>query len=130
MIVVDASAVVDLLLRAPGRGPALEARVRAERSLASVQLLDLEVASALRRKLHHGDLDEARAAVALGIYRELRIRMHPHRPLLARIWELRSSLSPYDAAYVALAERLGVSLLTTDERMARADGHRASIFTP
>jgi len=51
----------------------------------------------------------------------------PHRPLLSRIWELRDSVSAYDACYVALAERLGVPLLTCDARLGRSHGHHAEV---
>lgn len=46
----------------------------------------------------------------------------PHQPLIGRIWELRDDLTPYDAAYVALAEALEAPLLTADRRLARAAG--------
>jgi predicted nucleic acid-binding protein len=50
-----------------------------------------------------------------------------HRPLLARCWELRDNLSVYDASYVALAEALGASLLTGDQRLAGAAGSRCHV---
>jgi predicted nucleic acid-binding protein len=58
---------------------------------------------------------------------ELPLRRAPHRPLLARCWDLREDLAPYDAAYVALAELLGVVLLTADTRLARAPGPRCEL---
>lgn len=51
----------------------------------------------------------------------------PPRALLARCWELRQSLTIYDAAYVALAETLRADLLTGDLRLARAPGPRCRI---
>ncbi len=47
-----------------------------------------------------------------------------HAPLLECAWELRDNLAVYDASHVALAERLDVALLTTDRRLARAQGPR------
>ena len=52
---------------------------------------------------------------------------HAHRPLLPRCWELRDNVTPYDAAYVALAEALGVPLLTADARLANAPGIRCEV---
>ena len=52
---------------------------------------------------------------------------YPHAPLLCRIWDLRSNLTAYDAAYVALAEALRARLLTADTRLAEAPGHHAEI---
>ena len=55
------------------------------------------------------------------------IARYPHDPFLLRIWELRYNVTAYDAAYIALAEALGATLLTRDERLANASGHRATI---
>jgi predicted nucleic acid-binding protein len=60
---------------------------------------------------------------------ELPIVRYPATPLLERIWQLRDRLSPYDAAYVALAEALDLPLYTTDLRLARAGGHTADIVS-
>lgn len=123
MLVVDASALVDLLLR---RSPADEiAHQIAARGLElhAPELLDLEVVSALRRLVSSGDTSAARAADAIEDLRELPIERHPHGPLVPRVWDLRASLTAYDASYLALAESLrdsGAPLLTTDGRFARA----------
>ena len=67
-----------------------------------------------------GQLDERRVRLALTDLAALPIRRAPHRPLLARCWELRDNVTVYDAAYVALAELLDVVLLTADARLASA----------
>jgi len=71
-----------------------------------------------------GEVDARRAALALADLAALPLRRARHRPLLTRCWELRDNLTVYltvyDASYVALAEALGVTLLTGDERLARA----------
>jgi predicted nucleic acid-binding protein len=68
-----------------------------------------------------------RAMLAMSDLRALPLRRTPHRPLLARCWELRDNLTIYDAAYVALAEALEVLLLTGDSRLARATGPACTI---
>ena len=72
-------------------------------------------------------LDAVRGAEALDDFAHLSLVRHPHGPLLPRMWALRDSLSAYDAAYVALAEALGATLLTLDARLARAGGHSARV---
>jgi predicted nucleic acid-binding protein len=57
----------------------------------------------------------------------LPIIRYPHELLVPRMWQLQDNLSGYDATFVALSEALGVPLITTDARLARADGHAAQI---
>jgi len=76
------------------------------------------VTSVWRRTL----TDERRAAFAFADLADLPLRRAPHLPLLSRCWELRHNLTPYDAAYVALAEALDVALVTADRRLSRAAG--------
>jgi predicted nucleic acid-binding protein len=95
-------------------------RLRAPRqTLHAPHLLDLEVVSAVRRKLLRGELGYERASAAIGLLARLRVTRYPHSPLLRRAWELRDRLTVYDAAYVALAERLAVPLLTLDAGLAK-----------
>jgi predicted nucleic acid-binding protein len=89
-------------------------------TLHAPHLLDLEVVSAVRRKLQRGELRFERAFAAIGLLERLRVTRYPHSPLLRRAWELRDEVTVYDAAYVALAERLAVTLLTLDASLARA----------
>jgi predicted nucleic acid-binding protein len=74
-----------------------------------------------------GDISGLRAEQALQDYGGLVIDKHSHRDLLARIWQLRDSVTAYDAAYLALAEALDAPLLTCDTKLGRAHGHRASV---
>ncbi|MGH7522598.1 MAG: type II toxin-antitoxin system VapC family toxin [Gemmatimonadales bacterium] len=127
MIILDASAVVEMLMgsRAGGR---VTDRIQAEAAPPrSIALLDLEVANTLRRLVRLGELDAQRAGGALTDLAALALVRFPHTPFLSRIWELRDRLTAYDAAYVALAEELGAPLLTLDARLARAGGHRAQV---
>lgn len=127
MIVVDASALVDALA-AEKPNPELRERLSAGR-LHAPHLVDVEVANALRRLAAVGELSVARAADARADFAELVIVRYPHLPLLERIWELRGSLTAYDATYVALAERLDAPLVTCDARIAAAPGHHACVET-
>jgi predicted nucleic acid-binding protein len=126
VIVVDASILVSGLADDGADGDRVRARLRGER-LAAPQLIDLEVASAWRRLVASGDLDERRAQLALTDLAALRLERAPHVPLLPRCWELRANLTMYDAAYVALAELLGVPLLTGDSRLASAPDPRCQV---
>lgn len=127
MIVLDASVVMELLLRTT-RGNAANDRLRAGRfTLHAPHLLDLEVASGLRRLTAGGALDEKRGSEGLVDLAAMPIHRYPHDFMLTRVWELRGNLTAYDAAYVALAEALRAPLLTCDGRMAKASGHRARI---
>ena len=81
----------------------------------------------IRRLLRAGQLDVRRAELALTDLVELPLRRAPHRPLLARCWELRQNVTIYDAAYIALAELLDVVLLTADARLAKAPGLRCQL---
>lgn len=101
-------------------------RLAGER-LAAPELVDLEVASVWRRTARAGGLGGRRAGQALADLAGLPLARAPHQPLMSRIWELRDNLTPYDAAYVALAEALEAHLLTADRRLAQAPGTRCEI---
>jgi predicted nucleic acid-binding protein len=123
MLVVDASAVAELLLRRPAAA-AVERRLREHRfDLHAPHLLDIEVLSAVRRVVASGDASDERGSQAIADLLDLPLERYPHEPLVPRVWELRDNLSSYDAAYVALAEVIsapGAPLLTADARLARA----------
>ena len=126
MIVVDASVLAVALADDGPDGDRARARLRGDR-LAAPELADLEVASVLRRQMRGGVIDARRASLALADLAAMPLQRASHRPLLTRCWELRDNLSIYDASYVALAEALGASLLTGDQRLARATGPRCRI---
>jgi len=125
MIVVDASAIVAAI--ADRSVPNLVQKLQTERYLHAPYLIDMEVTQSLRRMARSGRLTVDRASDARVDYVNLRIRRYRHVPLLERVWELRNTLTAYDAAYVALAEILGAPLVTCDARLARAQGHEAEI---
>lgn len=126
MIVVDASVMLEVLLRTPAAAAAREA-LESGGALHCPHLLDVEVAQVLRRYVRSGELDAARAAAALGDLADFPLVRHPHALLLDRIWELRDNVTAYDAAYLALAEALDAPLVTRDARLAAAPGVRAAV---
>ena len=119
MIVVDASVLVTSLADDAEDGDLTRTRLRGE-TLAAPELIDLEVASVLRRLALGGRLPPQRAEQALSDLVQLPVRRASHRALLHRCWDLRANLTVHDACYVALAEALGVPLLTADQRLAAA----------
>ena len=127
MIVLDASALLEVLLRTSA-GKAVEDKLFIPgRTLHAPPLIDVEVAQVIRRYAANGDVDGERGRMALTDLADFPLRRYPHDFLLPRIWDLRNNLTAYDAAYVALAEALDVPLLTRDRRLATAGGHRAQI---
>lgn len=126
MIVVDASVLVVGLADDGGHGVAVRSRI-ADEGLVAPHLIDVEVLSAWRRLVSVGRILPARLERALEDLGDLRIDRVSHTGLLTRCWELRDNLTVYDAAYVALAERLDIDLLTLDGRLAAAPGPRCEI---
>lgn len=126
MLVVDASVLVVALADDGPDGDQARARLRGER-LVLPELADLEIVSVLRRQIRAGAINTRRAGLALEDLAALPARRAPHRPLLARCWELRDNLTVYDAAYVALAEAMQATLLTGDRRLSGASGPRCPI---
>jgi predicted nucleic acid-binding protein len=90
-------------------------------------LCDVEVTSALGGLLRAGRLSDRRAGEALDDYLDLPLERHSHTPLIRRMLELRGNFSAHDATYVALAEMLGASLLTSDLPFARAVGAHTTV---
>jgi predicted nucleic acid-binding protein len=127
VIVVDASALLEALLRTPAAKEAERRLFDPRQTLHAPHLLDIEVAQVIRRYAASGDIDEVRGRAALTDLSDFPIRRYPHDFLLPRIWALRNNLTAYDAAYVALAEALDAPLLTRDARLAGAAGHHARI---
>jgi predicted nucleic acid-binding protein len=122
VIVVDASGAVSALLNA---GPARQAL--GDEQIHVPHLIDAEVANALRRGVAGRRLAAEAAWRALDRWRLLGMTRYPIVGLLDRVWQLRDTVSAYDASYVALAELLSCPLLTADARLARAPGTRCPI---
>lgn len=126
MLVVDASVLAVALADDGGDGDRARARLRGE-TLAAPDLIDLEVTSVLRGRVSGGHLEGRRGDLALEDLLALPMQRVPARRLVPRCWELRDNLTVYDAAYVALAEALDSTLLTADQRLAKATGPRCQI---
>lgn len=126
MIVLDASAAVELLLNTAAGGR-IAARLAGAGTLHSPHLIDVEIAQTLRRLAARGEITMERAALALEHWAKLDIERYAHAPFLHRIWALKENFSAYDAAYVALAEVLQAPLVTGDQRLANAPETRARI---
>jgi predicted nucleic acid-binding protein len=127
VIVVDASAVIEVLLNTPAGFQMAERFFDPDETLHAPHLLDVEVAQVLRRYVRTGELDPARGLQALKDLVDFPLTRYPHDLFLLRIWELRHNVTAYDAAYIALAEALGAPLLTRDAALASAPGNRARI---
>jgi predicted nucleic acid-binding protein len=115
VIVVDTSVLAEVVSKARHTD-----QLAAHGDLHAPQVCDLELASMLGRLLRAGRIDERRLGEILADYVALPLTLHGHRPLLGRCIGLRANFSAYDAAYVALAERLGAPFFTLDGPLARA----------
>jgi predicted nucleic acid-binding protein len=122
-LVVDASAVVELLLDRPAAEAVADLFRDHRFDLHAPHLLDVEVAGALRRVVASGHAPAERGGQAIADLLDLPVERYPHDPLIPRVWALRENFSAYDAVYVALAEVITDNpgpLLTADARLARA----------
>ena len=127
MIVVDASAALEVLLRTASASAVEQKLFARGQSLHAPHLIDIEVAQVLRRYVISGQLSVERCGEALTDMAALPLTRYARDFLIPRIWELRDNLTAYDAAYVALAEALDAPLLTRDRRLASASGSHAQI---
>lgn len=126
MIVVDASLVFEYLSRGHGAEDIERRFVQEGLLLKAPELLPVELLSVLRGRQAVIDSADRTKAILEAIHL-LPVQLFPHAPLVSRIWELRHNITPYDAAYVALAEALDAPLLTRDRKLAKSKGHRARI---
>lgn len=126
MIVLDASATIEWLLQSP-TGVKIDQRIFSPLESLHPHLLDVEVTQVLRRYVRDNAVTARRGQEALEDLADVPLSRYPHDLLIPRIWELRATLTAYDAAYVALAELLDARLLTCDGKIASASGHHAIV---
>lgn len=127
MIVVDASALLEVLLRTPDAHGVEERLFNQRETLHAPHLIDVEIARVIRRYATKKEIDGKTGGAALDSLAMFPLHRYPHDLLLPRVWELRNNISAHDAVYVSLAEALGAPLLTRDRRLAATAGHRAKI---
>jgi predicted nucleic acid-binding protein len=126
--VTDASVFVDALVGVGMHGELARRYLRNIAVLEVPAIFGAEATSALRMLVLRGELSSIRASAAMEQVRTANTLQFPFEPFSRRIWELRSTLTVYDAWYVALAEWLGTELVTADQRLANADGARCPIM--
>ncbi len=119
---VDASVLVAFYAADDPRRSAVSDRLAAGNTLFAPAHLDAEVVSALRGVTRRNPALAETMPRALKHLAGFPIRRMPLAPMIDRMWQLRDTVTPYDAAYVALAERLDGDLITCDSRLARSNG--------
>ncbi len=127
MIVLDASCLLELLLRRPGKDLISKRLAGHKQELCAPSLIDVETCHVLRRYSLLGELSARHGREAIDDLTDFPLERYPQTLLLPRMWQLRNNLTAYDAAYVALAEALDAVLLTCDKKLATSGGHRAKI---
>jgi predicted nucleic acid-binding protein len=128
VIVIDASALVELLVGGTPRAAKLAVRIAHPlESLHAPHLIDLEIVSVLRGLEARKQVSPQAAAQAIADLIALDLVRYPHDTLVPRAWQLRGNLTAYGAAYIALAENLAVPLVTCDGKLAAAPGNRARV---
>lgn len=127
MIVVDASALLEVLLQTSRAQAVSERLFRRGEMLLAPHLIDVEVAQVFRRYNAAGEIDDLRCKEAFEDLADMPIVRYAHGFLLPRVWELRHSVTAYDAVYLALAEALDVPMVTRDAALASAPGHQATV---
>lgn len=119
MSVLDASLLIDVAVGLPAGRPWRTWVAHADR-LAAPDCLGVELGRYLRRHLLAGRIELREVERALTTLHALGIEMYPTAPLLSDAMALRDNVPFDDALYLALAQRLGEPLATTDRRLARA----------
>ncbi len=130
MTVVDASVLIDAFVGSEARGENARAELVDAPEFSAPAILGAEVASGLRRAVLRRELHPERANAALRRLERTGVEHFPFEPFVHRVWELRTTVTVYDAWYVALAEQLGTELVTTDARLVRAPGPRCPVRLP
>lgn len=124
---MDASVLANFLADNGQAGRVARAAVSRAGEVSLPDVADVETASVLRKRWIARSLTDERFATALAALADLPFQRYPALAMLQRAYELRATVTVYDAVYVALAESLGCPLLTADARLAKAPGPRCGI---
>jgi len=127
VIVLDASAVLEVLLHRPGGSKIQKRMFKRRETLHAPHLLDVEVAQVVRRYCISGGMTKYRGYQAMMDLADLPVTRYRHDIFLTRMWQLRDNVTAYDAVYLSLAEALSAPLITCDARLAASKGHRAAV---
>ena len=128
-VVVDASVLIAATTDAGPAGTWAEG-VLESGDLHAPELVLVEATNILRRLERAKKISSAQAEIAHQHHLQLPVALYPFEPAAERIWELRHTLTSYDAWYVALAEMLEMPLATLDARLARASGPSCRFVLP
>ena len=123
-LVIDASILVDALRPMAQGSPAIRGRLKEADSWFAPHTIDVECMGAWRALRMRGEIDDRTLRRALDGLATWPIERLASTPLITRIHELSPTITPYDGAYVAIAEALNLPLLTRDARLTRASGPR------
>lgn len=126
MLIVDTSCLFEVLVGTP-RAETIRQHLADDTDHAAQHVVDVEVLSVIRREHRRGELDSTSARQAVEDLRDWSGERFPHPGLLERAWELRATVCGWDAMYVALAEAMGATLVTTDQRLSRVGGLRCTV---
>lgn len=128
-VVVDSSVIVATLIDT-GPGGHWAEEVIDDEVLYAPELVRVEATNVLRRLELARQITTAEANGAQEDLTQLEIEQFPFEPFSDRIWELRHTVTGYDAWYVAVAEELGYPLATLDRRLTRTVGPKCKFLTP
>lgn len=127
ILVLDASLVVDFLLHRAPYYDSIKARMLSADSLAAPHLLDIEVTQVLRRFVLRGDISQQRAREAIQDLLDLPIQRYPHSAFLQTVFDLKDTLTAYDALYLVLANTLNAELLTRDSAFGQYNSETTKV---
>ncbi|MFT4234439.1 MAG: type II toxin-antitoxin system VapC family toxin [Microbacterium sp.] len=127
MIVVDASAMVELIADVNGLSTHVRDVLFDDPHWSAPEHAKTEAANALRglwlgRHSNHEEFVDRLAALA-----RIELTSVPIDSALPRIAELAANATVYDAAYLALGERLDAPIVTCDGKLARVPGITAEV---
>lgn len=127
MIVLDASAALEVLLNGPLARSVSQRIFRPDETLHAPHLIDVEVAQVLRRLSRRREIEVTRAEQVIEDLSDLPLVRYPHTMFLPAVWALRENATAYDAVYLALSDALGATLVTCDRALADIPGHGARV---